>query len=126
VLIPAAALLAARSEAAAAGEKPRGWYRKAVPLFVVSFIGLVIVRTVGDSVAVDSVELLNQWKDLLGLAQLTSEWLLLIGMAAVGLGVTVSHLREAGWRPIVLAFVAALATGACGLLLVSLFGDAHA
>ena len=50
VLIPAAALLAARSEAAAAGltEKPRGWYRKAVPLFVISFIGFVVVRTVGD------------------------------------------------------------------------------
>jgi uncharacterized integral membrane protein (TIGR00698 family) len=120
VLIPAAALLAARSEAAAAGEKPRGWYHKAVPLFVISFIGLVIVRTVGDSLAGDAA----RWKALLGYAQLASEWLLLIGMAAVGLGVTVSHLREAGWRPIVLAFVAAALTGACGLVLVSLFGDA--
>lgn len=125
VLIPAAALLAARSEASAAGEKPRDWYRKAVPLFVISFIGLVIVRTVGDGMAGDSPEMLGQWEALLGYAQTASEWLLLIGMAAVGLGVTVSHLREAGWRPIVLAFVAALATGACGLLLVSLIGDAH-
>jgi uncharacterized integral membrane protein (TIGR00698 family) len=118
VLIPAAALLAARSEAAAAGstEKPRGWYRKAVPLFVISFIGLVVVRTVGDGLAGDAA----QWKALLGYAQLTSEWLLLIGMAAVGLGVTVTHLREAGWRPIVLAFVAATLTGACGLGLVSI------
>ena len=118
VLIPAAALLAARSEAAAAGstEKPRGWYRKAVPLFVISFIGLVIVRTVGDGMAGDAA----QWKALLAYAQTASEWLLLIGMAAVGLGVTVSHLREAGWRPIVLAFVAAALTGACGLLLVSI------
>ncbi|MGE3394964.1 MAG: YeiH family protein [Steroidobacteraceae bacterium] len=114
VLIPAAALLAARSEATAAGERPRGWYRKAVPLFVISFIGLVIVRTVGDGMAGDAA----QWKALLGYAQTASEWLLLIGMAAVGLGVTVSHLREAGWRPIVLAFVAALLTGACGLVLV--------
>jgi uncharacterized membrane protein YadS len=118
VLIPAAALLAARSEAEAAGlaEKPRGWYRKAVPLFVISFIGLVVVRTVGDGMAGDAA----QWKALLAYAQTASEWLLLIGMAAVGLGVTVSHLREAGWRPIVLAFVAAALTGACGLLLVSI------
>lgn len=118
VLIPAAALLAARSEAAAAGlaEKPRGWYRKAVPLFVISFIGFVVVRTVGDGLAGDA----QQWKALLGYAQQASEWLLLIGMAAVGLGVTVSHLREAGWRPIVLAFAAAVLTGACGLLLVSI------
>lgn len=120
VLIPAAALLAARSEAAAAGGKPRGWYREAVPLFVVSFIGLVIVRTAGDGLAADSAEMLRQWTTLLGFAQTASEWLLLVGMAAVGLGVTVSHLREAGWRPIVLAFVAALLTGTCGLTLVSL------
>ena len=115
VLIPVAALMAARSEASAAGAKPRGWYRKAVPLFVISFIGLVIVRTVGDGMAGDAA----QWKALLGYAQLASEWLLLVGMAAVGLGVTVSHLREAGWRPVVLAFVAALLTGACGLALVT-------
>lgn len=120
VLIPAAALLVARSEATVAGEKPRGWYRDAVPLFVISFIGLVIVRTVGDSIAGESAESLRQWKTLLGFTQGASDWLLLIGMAAVGLGVTVSHLREAGWRPIALAFVAALLTGACGLALVSI------
>lgn len=122
VLIPAAALLAARSEATAAGgdEKPRGWYRKAVPLFVISFIGLVIVRTVGDGITAGSPETLATWRVLLAYAQTASEWLLLIGMTAVGLGVTVSHLREAGWRPIALAFVAALLTGACGLLLVSI------
>lgn len=115
VLIPAAALMMAQSEATSAGAKPRGWYRKAVPLFVISFIGLVIVRTAGDGIAAGSAEMLQQWKMLLGLAQLASEWLLLVGMAAVGLGVTVSHLREAGWRPIALAFVAALATGAAAL-----------
>jgi len=119
VLIPAAALMMARSDAASAGARPPGWWRKAVPLFVISFIGLVIVRTAGDGVAAGSAEMLSQWKTLLGLAQLASEWLLLVGMAAVGLGVTVSHLREAGWRPIVLAFVAATLTGACGLALVS-------
>ena len=84
-----------------------------------SFIGLVVVRTVGDAVTGGSAEMLAQWKTLLAYAQTASEWLLLIGMEAVGLGVTVSHLREAGWRPIVLAFVAAALTGACGLALVS-------
>ncbi len=122
VLIPAAALFAARGQAAAPGAKPRGWYRKAVPVFVPCFIGLVALRTVGDGMAGNSA----QWQALLGYAQQASEWLLLVGMASVGLGVTFSHLREAGWRPIALAFSAAALTGGCGLLLVSLFGDAHA
>jgi len=112
ILIPAAALLAARSEASATGEKPRGWYRKAVPVFVLSFIALVLVRTIGDSVAGDAAA----WQALLDYARQASEWLLLIGMAAVGLGVTFAHLREAGWRPILLAFLAATLTGATALL----------
>ncbi len=114
VLIPTAAFVAARSESTPAGEKPRGWYRKAVPVFVLCFIGLVLVRTVGDNMAGDAAA----WQSLLVYAQRASEWLLLCGMAAVGLGVTFSHLREAGWRPIVLAFAAAALTGFCGLLLV--------
>jgi uncharacterized membrane protein YadS len=56
---------------------------------------------------------------VLGYGQLVSEWLLLVGMAAVGLGVTLEHVREAGWRPIALAFLAALATGACALALIN-------
>jgi uncharacterized membrane protein YadS len=41
-------------------------------------------------------------------------------MAAVGLGVTLAHLREAGWRPIALSLLAALATGATALGMVRL------
>ncbi len=114
VLVPAAALYAAAQSLVPVGERPRGWYRKAVPAFVLSFIGLVIVRTVGDSLAGDAAA----WQSLLAWAQRASEWLLLIGMAAVGLGVTFAHLREAGWRPILLSFLAAALTGATALLLI--------
>jgi uncharacterized membrane protein YadS len=41
--------------------------------------------------------------------------LLLCGMAAVGLGITFANLREAGWRPLAVAFLAAAATGATAL-----------
>ena len=116
VLVPATALYAARSSPTLTGERPSGWYREAVPLFVLCFIGLVIVRTVGDNVVGDDAT----WQALLSYAQQASEWLLLVGMAAVGLGVTFSHLREAGWRPILLSFVAALTTGATALAMVRL------
>jgi len=53
-------------------------------------------------------------------AQRSSEMLLLCGMAAVGLGITFTHLREAGWRPLAVAFLAATATGATALALLHL------
>ena len=117
VLVPLAAFWMARKESAQATEGPRNLRREALPLFVIAFLGLVVLRTLGDSFTGDSSELLPKWQQLLALGQTASDWLLLCGIGAVGLGVTFSHLREAGWRPILLSFVAALLTGACGLAL---------
>jgi uncharacterized integral membrane protein (TIGR00698 family) len=117
VLVPAAAWWAARESPAETGGATTGLGRRAVPVFVLCFVGLVILRTAGDAWAGDWMP---QWQAALGYAQVTSEWLLLIGMAAVGLGVTFSHLREAGWRPVLLSFLAALATGAAALSVVRL------
>jgi len=117
VLVPAAAWWGARQSAAETAGVAAGLGRRAVPVFVLCFVGLVVLRTAGDAWA---GAWLPQWQAALGYAQLASEWLLLIGMAAVGLGVTFSHLREAGWRPILLSFIAALATGAAALAMVRL------
>ena len=112
VLVPAAAWWAARESPTESSGAAAGLGRRAVPVFVLCFVGLVILRTAGDAWA---GAWMPQWQAALGYAQIASEWLLLIGMAAVGLGVTFSHLRESGWRPIVLAFIAAALTGATAL-----------
>ena len=114
LLVPIAAWLSAR-DAAASGERPEGLRRKALPAFVIGFIALVALRTAGDAMAGETGELAHQWKQILAAGQAASEWLLLVGMAAVGLGVTFAHLREAGWRPVALAFAAALLTGLTAL-----------
>lgn len=115
VLVPLASFWTARSEAAQTTGEALDLRRKAVPLFVIVFIGLVILRTAGDSLAGTSGEMFQQWQGILSIGQTASEWLLLCGIAAVGLGVTATHLLDAGWRPICLAFTAAVLTGATGL-----------
>jgi uncharacterized integral membrane protein (TIGR00698 family) len=113
LLVPLAAWIAAREHAPAAGTP--GLRKKAVPVFVIGFIVLVILRSLGDAIAGGPLLDAGRWKEILDAVQLASEWLLLVGMAAVGLGVTFAHLREAGWRPIALALAAAILTGACAL-----------
>ena len=117
VLVPLAAFWMARKEALVPAAGPRDLRRKAVPLFVIAFLGLVVLRTLGDGFVGDSSELLQKWQAALAAGQKASDWLLLCGIGAVGLGVTFSHLREAGWRPVLLSFVAALLTGATSLAL---------
>jgi uncharacterized integral membrane protein (TIGR00698 family) len=115
VLIPAAAMWMARTETGAEAARPRGLRRLAVPWFVIAFIALIGVRTLGDVWLASP-----RWESFLLGAQQLSEMLLLCGMAAVGLGITFAHLLEAGWRPIAVAFLAATATGATALAFLHL------
>ncbi|MGH8197596.1 MAG: YeiH family protein [Steroidobacteraceae bacterium] len=114
LLVPAAAMWMARSESETAASEPRDLRRRAVPWFVIVFILLAGVRAAADYLA-GGAEWQGLWQQTLAGAQRVSELLLLCGMAAVGLGITFSHLREAGWRPVLLSFLAALVTGACAL-----------
>jgi uncharacterized integral membrane protein (TIGR00698 family) len=115
VLVPVAAWLGARA-AGPAGDDRRGLRRTVLPAFVIGFVALVGLRTAGDAAIGASGELLPYWMRILAAGQVASEWLLLCGMAAVGLGVTLSHLREAGWRPVLLSFIAALLAGTSALI----------
>jgi len=117
LLVPLAAWLAAREDAPVEGTA--GLRKKAVPAFVIGFLVLVVTRTVGDAMVGAAGGQAEQWKQCLAAGQIASEWLLLVGMAAVGLGVTFAHVREAGWRPVLLAFVAALLVGVTALGLIS-------
>jgi len=110
VLVPVTAMWMARSHSRADPAAPRGLRARAMPWFVVIFIALVGLRTAGD-VWFDG----PAWQALLRVAHQASEMLLLCGMAAVGLGITFANLREAGWRPLAVAFLAAAATGATAL-----------
>jgi uncharacterized membrane protein YadS len=84
---------------------------------VIAFIALAALRALGDYLTADG-DGFGLWQQALIFAQRVSELLLLCGLAAVGLGITFAHLREAGWRPVLLSFVAALATGATALTLL--------
>jgi len=110
ILVPVTAMWMARSNSRTDPQTPLSLRASAMPWFVIVFIAFVGLRTAGD-VWLDG----PAWRALLQAANQASEMLLLCGMAAVGLGITFTHLREAGWRPLAVAFLAAAATGATAL-----------
>lgn len=104
------------------------WYTL-IPLFVLGFIALAIVRTIGDSGITNqgaAFGLLdpNQWKSLWsGLNTLGSKYLLGIAMAGVGLSTNLQVFKGLGIKPFYIGIVAALSVSMISLIMVFLLGD---
>lgn len=94
-----------------------GWY-EFVPLFVVGFVAMAAVRSLGDLYLPALVP--RGWSSTLSWADRASSWLLVMAMAGVGLGTSISKLRGIGLRPMSVGFVAAALVGGLSALLVNL------
>lgn len=115
LLVPALAWLSrARPEDAceASGEIQR---TQAIPAFVIWFIVLVLVRAMGDQVFGATAGSEQAWLQTMATVQTFSEVLMLWGMTALGLSVSLSQMHDAGLRPLAAALIVALATAVCSL-----------
>lgn len=112
VLIPWFAFQAATATGQTARAKFPGlsMYRL-VPAFVWYFLGFVAVRTVGDMGLLNGpgAELFNSF---VATGAGVSEFCLVAGMAAVGLGIRFESFGGIGWRPLAAALIVAVAIGA--------------
>jgi uncharacterized integral membrane protein (TIGR00698 family) len=119
-VIPLMALAYQRGESSAEG-KPGVPYRDLIPVFVLGFIGMACLRSLGDMGEVPWGGLISaeQWQGLIETASTLSAWCLTVAMASVGLGTQLSRLRGLGLRPLAAGLVAALVVGVIsgGLLL---------
>jgi uncharacterized integral membrane protein (TIGR00698 family) len=88
-----------------------GGLRRAVPLFVLGFIALAALRTVG---LIDPGQAAS--------LDLVARTLILVALAAVGMSIHVGELRETSWRPIAIGFVVALVVGLGSLVAIVSLG----
>jgi uncharacterized integral membrane protein (TIGR00698 family) len=118
VFVPAAAWMMNRRTAARGLSAPS---RAAVlPTFVLFFVLFVIVRSVGDSL-VTGTSWNGAWTGFIDVAIFASESFLILGMAAVGLSVSLLKMRRIGPGPLVsaLTLAAVVAFTSAGLTLLS-------
>ena len=85
--------------------------RRALPLFVLGFLALAALRTLGVIGA-----------DLAGTLDIAARTLILVALAAVGMSIHVGELRETSWRPLAIGFAVALAVGLGSLLAIVTLG----
>jgi uncharacterized integral membrane protein (TIGR00698 family) len=96
-------------------------WHQVVPLFVLGFLALAAVRSLGDLGARPFFVLApDRWKQFLDGADLTSGWCLATAMAGVGLGTGLTKLRVLGWRPLCVGLAAAALVGGVSFGLITL------
>ncbi|WP_052401112.1 putative sulfate exporter family transporter [Oceanobacillus jeddahense] len=108
-------------------DKVPKWYTF-IPLFVIGFLILSVIRTIGDATLESSgvsfgIFTENTWKSIYtSLSSFGTTYLLGIAMAGVGLSTNFKNFKGMGLKPFYIGFIAALAVGAVSLIFVSLFG----
>ena len=92
----------------------RAGLRRAVPLFVLGFLALSALRSVG---AIDA--------GLAASLETVARGLVLVALAAVGLNVRLEDLRQVGPKPLLVGLGAALAIGVATILAITSLGLAN-
>ena len=118
VIIPLMSVVYHR-RSAATGDVPPWWTM--LPLFVVGFAGLSLLRTVGD-MGVPAFGMLSpdRWTMVVSTTRQVAEVCLAIAMAAVGLGTRIKGLAQIGLRPLGVGLFSAVLVGAVSLSLIAL------
>jgi uncharacterized integral membrane protein (TIGR00698 family) len=101
-------------------EAPK-WYTM-IPLFVIGFACMSLLRTVGDLNEEQAFGFLDPatWKTIVGHVKDAAELCLAVAMAAVGLGTSIKGLRDIGLRPLGAGLIAAVLVGGVSITLISL------
>ena len=100
-------------------EAPK-WYTM-IPLFVIGFAMMSLIRTVGD-MGEQPFGVLDPetWKSIVGHVKEAAELCLAVAMAAVGLGTSIKRLKDIGLRPLGAGLVAAVLVGGVSITLITL------
>jgi uncharacterized integral membrane protein (TIGR00698 family) len=102
------------------GSKAVRW-RDMVPLFILGFLAMTVIRTLGDLGERPFGFLsLDSWARVISIFQRLAEIGLLLAMAGVGLGTNLRRMRSLGLRPLSVGLVAAVCVGLASYLAIRL------
>ena len=130
LLIPLMAILYHRGQAKAlrqssgqaTGKTAHQRWHQVIPLFVVAFVLMACIRSLGDSGGDKALGFIPsaRWKLVDKEARFFAPWLLATALGAVGLGTGLAKLRGLGLKPFSVGFAAALSVGAVSVGLIKL------
>ena len=118
LIIPLMSIVYHRSSTEA-GEAPKWWTM--IPLFVVGFACMSLIRTFGDQGEL-AFGILHpeQWLAIVAYTKKAAEICLAIAMASVGLGTSIKALKSIGVKPLAVGMFSAILVGGVSASLITL------
>ena len=89
------------------------------PYFVLGFVGMIFLRNIGDQVFI-----LNNndiWIETINFIKFFSKVFLTMAMAAIGLSTNLKDIRNMGYKPFVVGFIAMLTVGFISILTIEIY-----
>lgn len=128
-VIPILTWMHQKDGGAGSGAKRASSWQSLVPSFVVGFVVMAIVRSVGDTMLGNGQPALGVW-DKAGWSALASlvgdkigaQWLLGTAMAAVGLNTNFAVFKGVGLKPFAVGMAGAIVVGVVGFAMAAMLG----
>ena len=91
------------------------------PYFVLGFIGMIVVRNIGDQFFTIENGNYVLWKTLIGYIKDLATIFLTMAMAAVGISINLKELKSMGYKPFVVGLIAAITVGIVSIISLETF-----
>ncbi len=88
------------------------------PYFVLGFIGMIIVRNLGDQIFPIGNENNHYWTSFIEYLKILATVFLTMAMAAVGISINLNELKSMGYKPFVVGLIAAVTVGFVSLIYI--------
>ena len=89
------------------------------PYFVLGFIGMIILRNVGDQIFISNNNL--EWIKIINFIKDSSKIFLTMAMAAIGLSTNLKDIIRMGYKPFLIGFFAMLTVGIVSILILETY-----
>ena len=88
------------------------------PYFVLGFIGMIIVRNLGDQFFSSNQDNHFLWVNFIEYLKILATTFLTMAMAAVGISINLSELKSMGYKPFIVGLIAAVTVGFVSLIYI--------
>ena len=89
------------------------------PYFVLGFVGMIIFRNLGDEIFSGTNN--SNWNEMIDFIKMLSKIFLTMAMAAIGLSTNLKDIKNMGYKPFVVGFIAMLTVGVVCILTIEIY-----